>query len=291
LLFSKGPVVWETLFFKPKSFSETETPQIYGILEFENDRATNLIEKPEKGKEPSNIKVVGVYFLAKDFLDYYRRVPEHMYAFEDALSLYMKEKDVRWVMTKETTPTLKYPWHLLSITKYLLEKKLGRKKVYLGKNVKIFKGAIIKGPCYIGDNSIIGNNALVRDYTNLEEGAMVGAQAEVTRCIFQRNVHVHSGYFGDSIFGEGCRVGAGTVTGNIRLDRGEIKSTVKGEKIATGLKSLGVIAGKNSHLGINASLMPGVSIGSNVNIGPASVVFENIEDNKSFFTKFDNEKT
>jgi hypothetical protein len=33
----------------------------------------------------------------------------------------------------------------------------------------------------------------------LEEGAVVGAFCEVARSIFQSDVHVHSGYFGDSI--------------------------------------------------------------------------------------------
>jgi acetyltransferase-like isoleucine patch superfamily enzyme len=32
--------------------------------------------------------------------------------------------------------------------------------------------------------------------------------------------------------------------------------------------------------------MPGVLIGSNCLVGPSSVVFENIEDNATFYTKF-----
>jgi len=47
---------------------------------------------------------------------------------------------------------------------------------------------------------------------------------------FQPGVHVHSGYFGDSILDSGCRAGAGTVTANARLDREEIKAQVKREK-------------------------------------------------------------
>lgn len=268
------------------SGAKTATPQLFGILDLQGDKAKNIIEKPEKGKEPSNIRVAGVYFLPKEFLDYYQRVPEHQYAFEDALSLYMKEKDVRVIQAGEETFFLKQPWHLFGVNKYLMDKRLKNKKVSIGKNVKIFEGAIIKGPCYIGPNCVIGNNAIVRDYTNLEQGAMVGALSEVTRCIFQEDVHIHSGYFGDSIFGKGCRVGAGTVTANVRIDRGEIKSVVKGEKIGTGLDFLGVIVGENTRIGVNCSLMPGVLMGSNCQIGPHSVVFENIEDNTNFYTEF-----
>ncbi len=295
--------------------AETPTPWVFGIVDLDGDRAKIMIEKPEKGKEPSNIKVVGIYFLPKEFLDYYQRVLEHQYAFEDALSLYMKEKDVRVVQTSEDTPSLKYPWHLFEITKFLMKSlaprivktpKIAKNvviegNVYIGENTQIFENAVIRGPVYIGDNCVIGSNALVREYANLENDCLIGANAEVTRCIFQEDVHVHSGYFGDSIFGKGCRVGAGTVTANVRIDRGEIKSviraqrrmemnecsaTVKGEKIGTGTDSLGVIVGENTKIAINCSLMPGKFIGSNCQIGPGSVVFENIEDSANFYTEF-----
>ncbi len=260
--------------------SKTNQPWLYGILEIEGEKVKGLIEKPEKGKEPSDIRLSSLYLLPPSFFEYHKKAPEDHYSFEKTLSSYIKEEKAGVFVVEEDSISLKYPWHLFSITKYLLEKNLG-KKVYIGKNVKIFKGAVVQGPSYIGDNCIVGNNALIRDYTNLEEGSMVGALSEVTRCIFQKNVHVHSGYFGDSIFGENCRVGAGTITGNIRLDRGEIKET--------DLSSLGAIVGKETKIGINCSLMPGILIGSNCVVGPGSVAFENIENNKTFYTKFNNE--
>jgi bifunctional UDP-N-acetylglucosamine pyrophosphorylase/glucosamine-1-phosphate N-acetyltransferase len=157
--------------------------------------------------------------------------------------------------------------------------------VYIGRNTKILEGATIKGPVYIGENCIIGNNSLVREYVNLEDNCMIGANAELTRSIFQKDVHVHSGYFGDSIFSKGCRVGAGTITANLRIDRGNINSIVKREKINTGLRSLGVMVGESTKIGINCSLMPGKLIGSNCLIGPKTVVSENLEDNTEFYTE------
>ena len=281
--------------------AKTNNHQLYGILNLDGDKAKGITEKPEKGKELSDIKAVGIYFLPKEIIDYYQKVPEHMYAFEDALSLYMKEKDARVVITDKETPSLKYPWHLFGATKYLMNNYLKPQiaktakisknvviegKVYIGENTKVFEGAVIKGPCYIGENCIIGNNSLIREYTNLENNVLIGALAEVTRSIFQEDVHTHSGYFGDSIFGRGCRLGAGTITANVKIDRGEIKPRVKGEKISTGLDSLGVIVGENTKTGIHCSLMPGVLIGSNCQIGPNSVVFENLEDNSVFSTEF-----
>lgn len=280
---------------------KTDKPWNYGILKLSNDKAVDLTEKPEKGKEPSNIRVIGIYLLPQDFFGYYKKIKENMYALEDALALYMKEKDVRVVVTEKEPPSLKYPWDLLKVTKSLIDRYLKAEieksakisknvtiegNVYVGKNTKVFEGAVIKGPCYIGDNCLIGNNILVREYTNLENNVVIGALAEVARSIFQEDCHSHAGFFGDSIFGKGCRIGAGTITANVRVDRAEIKSTIKGEKIETGLDSLGVIMGENSKTGINCSLMPGVLIGSNSLIGPNSLVMENIEDNTTFYTEF-----
>jgi bifunctional UDP-N-acetylglucosamine pyrophosphorylase/glucosamine-1-phosphate N-acetyltransferase len=265
--------------------AKTDHPWSCGILKFNGENVCGLVEKPENGKEPSNIMAAGIYLLPQIFFDYYEKVSEHQYSFEDALNLYAQEKGASLVMLEKEQASLKYPWHLFEVNKYLMDKYLG-KKSYIGKNVKIFENAVIRGPCYIGDNCVIGNNALVREYANMENDCEVGTNAEVARCIFQENTHIHSGYFGDSIFGQGCRIGAGTVTANLRIDRGEIKSIVKGEKIGTGLNRLGVIVGQNTKIGINCSLMPGILIGQNCAVWPHSSVFENLEDNTGFHTEF-----
>ena len=280
---------------------KTDTPWIFGILEVKKDKVISLIEKPESGKEPSDLKIVGIYFLPKEFFSYLKRVPSNPYSLEDALLLYAKEKDERVVMVNCDTLALKHPWHIFDSNKFLMNRFLKRKiskkaeidksakiegDVFIGDNVKVFENAVIKGPCYIGDNCIIGNNSLIREYTNLEKDVLIGAGAEVTRSVFQSGVSVHSGFFGDSIFGRGCKIGAGTITGNVRIDRGNIKSVVKGEKIDTGLDSFGVVVGSNTKVGINVSLMPGVFIGSDCVIGPHSLVRKNVEDNKLFYTEF-----
>lgn len=283
--------------------AKTNNPELYGIISFEEDRIKGVVEKPEKA--PSNIKIVGVYALPQNFLDYYEKIQEHMYAFEDAIDMYAKENDARWIITEENTPPFKYPWHIFEVEKYLmdaiLQKKISKSakiaksavvegNVFIGENVRIFENAVIKGPCYIGDNSIIGNNAIVRDYVNLEKDSLVGANMEITRSIFQDDVHVHSGFIGDSIFNSGCRLGAGAITANVRTDREKVSSVVKGEKINTDMKSLGLIMGKNSKTGIRSSFMPGVFIGSNCKIGPGSIVFKNVENNTTFYTEFNEVK-
>jgi len=253
---------------------KTENPHLFGIMKIRGDRALGIVEKPRKNYS-SNIRTVGVYFLEPGFFKCYAKVKKHKYDFEDALSLYMRGNEVRVHLLEkkeEELISLKYPWHLFSIVKYLFNKNLGKNEVRSGRNVKIFKGAVVKGPCYIGNNCLIGTNSIIRDYSDLEEGVAVGALAEIARSIFQKDVHVHSGFYGDSIFGEGCRVGAGTVTANRRLDRSKITVRLKKEKIETGLSYLGAIVGNNVHIGVNVSLMPGTLIKSDALIWPGSVI-------------------
>jgi bifunctional UDP-N-acetylglucosamine pyrophosphorylase/glucosamine-1-phosphate N-acetyltransferase len=284
---------------------KTKNPQLFGMMKLKGDRILKIVEKPKRGKEPSDIKVVGVYYLEPKFFRIYQKVRKHQYDFEDALSEYMKRNEVKLALLKkpekETPAFLKYPWHLFNFRKYLFDNFLKSKiektarisknaiiegKVYVGKSAMILEGAIIKGPCYIGENCLVGNNSLIREYTNIENNVMIGAFCEVARSIFQEGATTHSGYFGDSIIGEGTKIGAGTITSNVRLDRGEIFSEVKGERINTGLRSFGTVVGKYTFIGTKVNIMPGKFIGSNCYIGPNSIVLQNIEDNTNFYVEF-----
>ncbi len=287
---------------------KTENPWLYGIAKLQGERITGMIEKPQKGEEPSDLRIVGIYLLENKLFDFFGRT-EHLNDFEETLSLYMEANEARMVRLADDQArvSLKYPWQLFGIRDHLFNKFLAgpaiaetakiaetaviKGNVFIGDNTIVHEGAVIKGPCYIGENSVIGNNSVVRDYCDLEKGALVGALAEIARVIFQKDVHIHSGYFGDSILDSGCRIGAGTVAANISLDRGEIKAKVqkqtgrekRTEMVGTGLRSLGIIIGQNSKIGINVSLMPGRMIGKDCAVGPGTVLMENLQDGENNF--------
>ncbi len=283
---------------------KTNIPWNYGIVALHpdmSDKVVDIVEKPVKGKEPSDIRLVGIYFLPHDFFDYYRRVKVHQYAFEDALKLYMGENESLIVITEKSTPTMKYPWDLFTVSEIMFSNmksyisksaKVDKSAkieglVHIGKNTKIFENAVIKGPCYIGEDCVIGNNSFVRNSV-IEAKSIIGANCEVARTIIQKGTHVHSGFFGDTIIGENCRIGAGMITGNVRIDRDEIKSKVKGAEVSTGMNSFGVIIGHDTRIGIHVSTMPGVIIGSGCIVGPNTVVMDNIDSNMVCYSKFEN---
>jgi len=279
--------------------AKTSTPWEYGILKFGGERIIEIVENPKPGEAPSNIRIVGAYFLQSDFFDYYQNLLRHHEEdFVDALNLYIKDKETKLLLLEKDLPSLKYPWELLKTLQMMFQ--LGEFKnyisptaqiaknvvikgsVYIGDNVTIGENTVIFAPCFIGNNCQIGTNNVLRGPVDLENDIITGAFTEIKNCIIQKGTHFHSGHFGDSIIGEDCRFGAGFITANRRLDRENIKSVVKGKKIDTGLSYFGTVVGDNSRFGIHSGAMPGVLIGSNCLIGPGSIIFENIEDENNF---------
>ena len=81
----------------------------------------------------------------------------------------------------------------------------------------------------------------------------------------------HHNYVGDSIIGERCNLGAGTMIANIRLDKKDIRIRLNNSVINTGRKKLGVIMGDNVTTGINSSINPGTFIKGNSKIIPSTL--------------------
>lgn len=256
----------------------------------------NIVEKPEPGTEPSDLVnlVVHIHKNANSLIKYLEKADSKKDdLYEQALSRMMKdgvkmmavEYDGFW-------QPLKYPWHVHSVFKYLFsqaEKKIAKSaqiakravingEVIIGENVKIFDGAVINGPCYIGDDSIVATNALVRD-SNVGKNCVIGYITEVARSCLGNEVWTHSNYIGDSVIGNNVSFGAGSVTGNLRLDEKNVQVSYDGKKIDAHTNKFGAIIGNNVRVGVNTSLMPGIKIGSGSFIGAGIVVPEDVVEN------------
>lgn len=282
---------------------KTDTPHNYGILEIDGDKAKGIEEKPAPGTEKSDKMVIGIYLLAKRFLDTLEKVPISQYSYETALEEYIKKYDTVGACVFEDIPeiTLKFPWHLFRMNKYLMDKYLTKQhistettispkalisgNVVIEKGVRIFENAVIKGPCYISEGAIIGNNSLVRDYSYIGRNSIVGFGTEVKHSILYNNIETHNNYLGDSIIDDNSGFGAGTITANRRLDRNIIKSNVKGDKVETGYSFFGTVIGKNVHTGIMTGIMPGIKIGSYSNVGAMTNLTKDIVNNTYIYSQ------
>jgi bifunctional UDP-N-acetylglucosamine pyrophosphorylase/glucosamine-1-phosphate N-acetyltransferase len=129
----------------------------------------------------------------------------------------------------------------------------------------------------IGKNSQIGPNCFIRPATSIGDGCHVGNAVEVKNSIIMDGSNApHLNYVGDSIIGENTNLGAGTITANLRHDRGNVRVEVKGRLEDSGRHKLGAIIGHNVKVGINVSIYPGRKIGSNSFIGPGAIVDRNV---------------
>ena len=93
----------------------------------------------------------------------------------------------------------------------------------------------------------------------------------------------HLSYVGDSILGKKCNLGAGTKVANLRFDDKTIQMQIKGKKVDSGRRKLGVILGDNVKTGINVSIMPGIIIGENSRIGAHTIVSSNVPSNSLLY--------
>lgn len=262
-----------------------------------NGLIKGIVEKPGEGKEPSKLVNIVVHYHpnAKLLIEELKKVKttkddRYECAIQSLLDKGIKYKAVPYVGFWQP---IKYPWHVLALMNHFLEN-IGSRvegkglqiaksakiygEVYLAEGVKVLDNAVIQGPAYIGKNSIIATNALVRQ-SQIGENCVIGFGSEIARSYVGNNVWTHTNYVGDSVIGNDVSFGAGTVTGNLRLDEKNIFVNIKGEKVDCGSNKFGLVTGDHVRVGVNTSFMPGVKIGNNSFVGAGIVVAQDVPDN------------
>ncbi len=275
-LFANGPAV---------GVYRVEDPSNYGVVSTDGDRVTGIVEKPPN--PPTELANAGVYLFpaeARGFLD----VPmsergEH--ELTDVLARVIEEHEVtpieldRWMDVGRA-------WELLEANELLLGETTGRRidgdvaesatvegDVVVEEGATVGSGVTVEGPAYVGPGCDIGPNAYVRGATLLEGDVHVGHAVEVKNSVIMRGSNVpHLSYVGDSVLGRDVNFGAGTNVANLRHDGGAVKLTVKGERVSTGRRKFGVVAGHGAKTAINTSLAPGVTLSCDATTAPGESV-------------------
>lgn len=268
-------------------------------------RISGMVEKPGADKRPSNLVniVAHIHSNAGSLVEaikaeYARDIPSDDH-YERAMDVLMKTQVYRVVPYRGVWSALKYPWHVLDVMNYFLSKISGQivaesvfiaktaslvGDVFIGEKAKIFPGAAVVGPAYIGAGTIVGNNALVRNSMVLNH-CEVGFTTEVARSYVADNCAMHACRVLDSIFAAGVNFSAGCTTANLRIDRGNVPSVVKGQKLNTGRDKLGAIIGSNAFLSVDVMTMPGIKIGEGAEIGPGTHVHFDVKDRHRMYVK------
>jgi UDP-N-acetylglucosamine diphosphorylase / glucose-1-phosphate thymidylyltransferase / UDP-N-acetylgalactosamine diphosphorylase / glucosamine-1-phosphate N-acetyltransferase / galactosamine-1-phosphate N-acetyltransferase len=279
-----------------------------GYLKIDGDKVAGIVEKPGEGNELSDlVKFVVDYFRdGKKLVEYLENAKsEKDDVYEKALDQMIYDGlDVKFAKYDGVWIPLKYPWQILDILEHLLQdvekqispssnvsdKAIIEGKVVIEDGARVFEGATIKGPCYIGKNVIVGNDSFVRE-SNLEEGCVTGFNSDITRSYIGANSWFHTNYIGDSVIEGDFGMGSGAVLANLRLDDNTIRVGVPAPvgagqgQLDSRRHKLGLIAGKGSRVGVNASTMPGARIGSNSLVGPGVILHGDVLNNKKVLVK------
>ena len=277
-LYSNGPAVGSY---------RVENPSAYGVLQIADDdesRVTGVVEKPADPE--SNLINTGAYVFPAAAHDLLEVEPSERGELEltDVLEAVCNQRSVtavpfdRWLDVGR-------PWELLAANEWLLESVPTRLdgEIYEGATIEgpvvveegatIKAGVTIEGPVYVDRGATVGPNAYVRGSTYLGPEAKVGHSVEVKNSILMADATVgHLSYVGDSVLGRRVNFGAGTTVANLRHDGEAVSLTVKGERVSTGRRKLGVIVGDEAKTGINTGLNAGVVLGAGTTTRPGEVL-------------------
>ena len=146
--------------------------------------------------------------------------------------------------------------------------------VVIGKKVKIGNNVIIKSfsqleACKIENKVEIGPYARIRPDTILKEGSKIGNFVEIKKSTIGKKSKVnHLSYIGDSEVGNSVNIGAGTITCNydgIKKSKTKIKDKV--------------------FIGSNSSLVAPLTINKESIVGAGSVITKNVKKHSLALTR------
>lgn len=130
--------------------------------------------------------------------------------------------------------------------------------IWIGPDAVVRPGAILCGPCGIGEHSTVLDRALIKANTAI--GPHCKVAGEVGGTIIQGYSNkAHDGHLGDSWLGEWVNLGAGTTNSNLLNTYGEVvaRALPGGQNERTGEQFLGAIIGDHVKTAICTRLMTG----------------------------------
>nr|WP_193570119.1 bifunctional sugar-1-phosphate nucleotidylyltransferase/acetyltransferase [Halorussus sp. JP-T4] len=274
-LFEAGPAV---------GAHRVDDPSNYGVLSTDRNAVTDIVEKP--ADPPTDLANTGAYVFpaaAREWLD----VPESERGereITDVLARTIEEFDVSAVELDRWLDVGR-PWELLEANEWKLaeldrdiqgsvhEDADLRGPVAVEEGATVDAGVVIEGPALVRSGASVGPNAYVRGATLVDEDAKVGHSVEIKNSVLMPGATVgHQSYVGDSVLGRDVNFGAGTNVANLRHDDRPVEFTVKGERISTGRRKFGVVAGDEAKTGINVALNVGTKLSPGVGIPPGETV-------------------
>ena len=139
--------------------------------------------------------------------------------------------------------------------------------IYLGKNVEVQEGAILKGPLAVCEGAVLNTSVRLRGDNTIGPFCKVGGEIGNSILMAYSNKG-HDGYLGNSVVGEWCNLGADTNTSNLKNNYAPVKvwSHAAHRFVDTGQTFCGLLMGDHAKAGINTMFNTGTVVGVGANV-------------------------
>jgi UDP-N-acetylglucosamine diphosphorylase/glucosamine-1-phosphate N-acetyltransferase len=133
--------------------------------------------------------------------------------------------------------------------------------IYLAENTLVEEGAVVRGPCCVGPQSVIKAHAVIED-SAFGYYCKVGGEVERT-VVHSLSNKAHPGFLGDSYVGRWCNFGADSNNSNLKNDYGDVTlyDRAEGDFVDTERQFMGLVMGDHSKCGINTMFNTGTVVG------------------------------
>ncbi|MBA4313600.1 MAG: transferase [Chlorobiaceae bacterium] len=147
--------------------------------------------------------------------------------------------------------------------------------IIIGNNVTVMSNAVIEGPAFIGDNSVIKIGAKIYHGTSIGEWCKVGGEVEASVIQSYSNKQ-HEGFLGHSYLGSWVNLGADTNTSDLKNNYSTVRVQIDGKMVDSGQQFVGLTVGDHSKSGINMMFDTGTMVGVSCNLYGAGLLPKSI---------------
>ncbi len=137
--------------------------------------------------------------------------------------------------------------------------------IFIGAGATIFPNAVIEGPAFVGDRTLVKVGAKIYENTSIGEVCKVGGEVEGS-IIHSYSNKQHDGFLGHAYLGKWVNLGADTNNSDLKNNYGTVKVYIDGEQVDSGSMFMGLVMGDHSKSSINSMFNTGTVVGVSSNV-------------------------
>jgi UDP-N-acetylglucosamine diphosphorylase/glucosamine-1-phosphate N-acetyltransferase len=137
--------------------------------------------------------------------------------------------------------------------------------ILISRGAKVLPNAMIEGPAFVGERSLIKAGAKIYGSTSIGEVCKVGGEVEGS-IVHSYSNKQHDGFLGHSYLGMWVNLGADTNNSDLKNNYSTVRVTIDGTEVDSGSHFVGLTMGDHSKSGINTMFNTGTVVGVSSNV-------------------------